>query len=570
MNFTLTYNGGRGSELFDQYATVPTAEMRHGDFSGSTLAILDPATGQPFPNNQIPEDRISAQASAVLRYVPEPNLEGSTRNYRHLTTTHSVSDSINARIIHNFTPIGGRGGPPGPGGGFGGRGGAGRGGALGGALGGRTNVILTTQVQFRRSEGDQRTVFSTLGGTSRSTTVGLPTSLNVIRGRNLHNLTVNVSRTSNTTRNWFSGVENVSGNAGISGISDDPFARGPPALSFSSITGLGDVTPSRRTDRRVSAEYSWTRPMGRHTLRTGGDVRFDRGSSYTESNANGAFVFTGLYTSGSLAPFPGSDVADFLLGLPQQASVQFGPGDVVLSGRSLSLYLMDDWRARPNLTLNLGLRYELLWPYVEHRGQLVNLDVAPDFTGAVPVQAGAAGPFTGVFPDALVQTDANNLAPRVGIAWRRWRGTVLRGGYGVSYNSGTYNAIARQLASQPPFAVTNTQIGTLNAVLLMEDALMGGSPTETTNSYGVDKDYVLGLTDPVALSCATAFNCCPISHGWLVATRACTSTTRSTIRLSPNARRTCERASRSTGATTRCSKRRSSNARRSTTRSGGP
>ena len=121
-------------------------------------------------------------------------------------------------------------------------------------------------------------------------------------------------------------MQNVASTAGIQGVAADPFAWGVPALSFSSITGLRDVTPSQRSDRRFSTGYTWTRHAGRHTVRLGGDVRVDRNSSHTEANANGAFVFTGLYTSGGRQPRGGADVADFLLGLPQQATVQYGPG----------------------------------------------------------------------------------------------------------------------------------------------------------------------------------------------------------------------------------------------------
>ena len=77
----------------------------------------------------------------------------------------------------------------------------------------------------------------------------------------------------------------------------------------------------------------------------------------------------------------------------------------------------------------------------------------PDFTAAVPVLSGGTGPFTGAFPAALLHTDANNIAPRLGAAYRIKPGLILRGGYGISYNSGSYSTIARQLASQPPFAV---------------------------------------------------------------------------------------------------------------------
>ena len=490
-NFTFGYNGSRGSSLFDQYATVPTAAMRNGDFSGSGMPLVDPATGQPFPANQIPASRLNPSALALLRYIPLPNLDGTTRNYHYSTTTASVSDAINARVTHNFTPnitapgrFGGRGGG-GPGGG-GGRGGRGQ-----QQLRRGTSVTMTAQLQYRRTDGDQANVFSTLGGTTNSTSLGVPVTLTVSRGRTLHNFNVNVSRTTSATTNRFSGVENVAGEAGLLGAGTDPFGWGVPSLSFTSITSLRDLTPSERDDRRWSAAYTFAHPVARHVLRLGGDIRIDRSSSHTETNAAGTFLFTGLYTGGA-SRAAGADVADFLLGLPQQASLQYGPGTVAFTGRSTSLFAQDDWRVRPNLTLNLGLRYELLWPFTEENNHLANLDVTPTFSAAAPVVAGAAGPYTGSFPLALLRTDTNNVAPRVGAAWRLRNGMIVRGGYGVSYNSGSYAAIARNLASEPPFAVSNTNIGAINRVLLLEDALAGAPLSETTNNYGVDKDYALG------------------------------------------------------------------------------
>jgi hypothetical protein len=338
-------------------------------------------------------------------------------------------------------------------------------------------------------------VFATLGGQNEGSSLSTPVSLNISRGRDQHAINVGLSKTSSQTSNQFTGVTDISGAAGIQGISTDPFAWGLPSLSFSSISGLRDTAPSLRSDRRFSTSYTWTRPRGRHTFRAGGDVRYDRGSSHSEANANGSFVFTGAYTNGGVQSRGPYDVADFLLGLPQQASVQFGPGDVALTGKSMSLFVQDDWRLRGNLTVNLGLRYELMWPFVERQGQLVNLDVTPDFTAAAPVMAGDVGAFSGEFPEGLLVTDSNNLAPRVGFAWRGPAGLVLRGGYGTSYNAGSYAAIARQLASQPPFAVTNTRIGSLQTALLLEDALSGASAAETTNNYGVDRDYVLGRVE---------------------------------------------------------------------------
>jgi hypothetical protein len=90
---------------------------------------------------------------------------------------------------------------------------------------------------------------------------------------------------------------------------------------------------------------------------------------------------------------------------------------------------------------------------------MVNLDVNSDFTAAVPVLSGGTGPFSGKFGKGLINLDNNNVAPRVSFAWRARPGTILRGGYGVSYNAGSFSTIGRQLVGQPPFAVTNTSIG---------------------------------------------------------------------------------------------------------------
>ena len=74
--------------------------------------------------------------------------------------------------------------------------------------------------------------------------------------------------------------------------------------------------------------------------------------------------------------------------MPQQASINYGPGNVRMRGRGLSAYFQDDWRFRGNLTFNVGVRYELIWPYLETHGHMVNLDVNDTFTSAAPVLSG--------------------------------------------------------------------------------------------------------------------------------------------------------------------------------------
>ncbi|MEQ1758009.1 MAG: TonB-dependent receptor [Vicinamibacterales bacterium] len=475
-NFTFNYTGNRGANLFDQYATVPSAAMRAGDFSSLTQPIINPATGLPFANNQV--TGIDPRAQYLLSFLPLPNLDGTSRNYHSVTTTDSSANNINLRIVQNFTPnVAGRGG----------RGAGPRGGGAGGARGrgaqAGTSAVLNAQVQYRSGGNERNNVFQTLGGDSTNSSLTVPITLNVTRARMQHTFTTTFSRTRSTTTNQYAFVEDVAGRAGITGASPDAFDWGVPTLSFASLSSLNDLTPTRRSDSRVSVGYSWSKPIGRQTLRFGGDLRRDVSSSRTDSNARGSFVFTGLYS--------GSDFADFLLGRPQQASVNYGPGDVELHGRSMSLFAQDDWR-RGAVTINAGLRYELLWPLVEGSGQLVNLDVAPDFSAAVPVTAGGTGPYAGSLPDGLIRTDYNNFAPRIGIAWRATTGTVVRGGYGVSFNNGSYSTLARQMAGQPPYAVTNTSIGSSDDPLDLASALAVSSLATTTNTFGVAPDYQLG------------------------------------------------------------------------------
>jgi len=297
---------------------------------------------------------------------------------------------------------------------------------------------MTAQLQYRRNDSDQLNILPQLGGHASSSSFAVPVSFNIRHKRTMHTLNVNVSSTSADTVNHFANVVNVAGNAGIQGVSTDPFDYGVPSLSFSSLQSVRDLTPTRRTDKRLAMSYSWTRPWKTHLLRAGGDVRIDRSDARTDPNANGAFVFTGLYSGGPTGSrIPGADFADFLLGVSQSAMLQFGPGNVELRGRSGSLFFQDDWRVNGKLTFNLGVRYELIDPYTEADGRLVNLDATPTFTAVAPVEAGGSGPFTGSFPNGLINPDRNNIAPRLGAAYRVKPGFVLRGGYGISYNSGS-------------------------------------------------------------------------------------------------------------------------------------
>jgi hypothetical protein len=172
--------------------------------------------------------------------------------------------------------------------------------------------------------------------------------------------------------------------------------------------------------------------------------------------------------------------------------VQYGPGVERFRARGYNLYVMDDWRVKSGVTINAGLRYEYQSPYWEADNRLVNLDVAAGFTAASPVIAGTSGAFTGAFPSTIVEADRNNLAPRIGLAWKVNPKTTVRGGYGINYASVPYMSIAERMAAQPPFAVSDTRIGTATAPLNLATVFASQNTATTTNNFGVDRGYRLG------------------------------------------------------------------------------
>jgi len=151
---------------------------------------------------------------------------------------------------------------------------------------------------------------------------------------------------------------------------------------------------------------------------------------------------------------------------------------------------------RANLTLNVGLRYEYNGPYTEAANRIANLDVAPGFVAATPVLPGQTGPFNGMFPASLVRPDRNNFAPRIGLAWRPLKKTVVRAGYGINYNLAQYGIMVQNFAFQPPFANTATNTTDVTDVIAGTPlTLMNGFPSTAgtvTNNFAVNPDYRLG------------------------------------------------------------------------------
>jgi hypothetical protein len=479
--FFVHYNGARSQNPFDAFSTVPTEDERKGIFPGFTVNNINPV------------------AQSLLPYIPEPNLPGTVKNFHFVTSATSNSDDLNMRIIHAFgksTLMGQR--RFGPGG------------------GGRNN--LNFGFHYHATSSNLTNPFPSVGGTTAVRSFDIPVGYVRSFGKLTNILRFDFNRNRISTKNLYAFITNVAGDvAKIPGVSPNAFDWGIPNLSFTGFSSLNDINPLLRRDQTftISDFAIWSR--GKHTWRWGGDFRRIQLNTETASNPRGSFTFTGVNAAQifNVAAVPGTglDFADFLLGLPQLSTVQFGANNYHFRGNSWDLFAQDEWRARGNLTLNLGLRYEYVSPYSEINNLIANLTLAPGLTAVVPVlPAGSnpqlcaiypcaigTSPYTGALPATLVRPDRNNFAPRVGIAWKPLAKTVVRAGYGINYNTGAYSSIVQQLAFQQPFTVVQTNRECLSPsdvnCIPPSNLALGfaqAPPTTIANNYGVDPNYRLG------------------------------------------------------------------------------
>jgi len=484
----------RNSSPFNQYAIVPTAAERSGDFSRSTgpggevVPIYDPATGRQFAGNRIGPGRISPQAKALLPYIPLPNQPG-LQNFQYLTTSQTNQTRVGGRFIHNFGSGGGGAALPS---------------FLQGLLG-DTNHGLTQNLNlnfnFSHAAVDLLNVFPRLGGASQTYQYSLNAGYGIGYHRWTNNASLNWNRTNALVANFFTGKQDIASQSGIRGLGTDPFNYGVPDLVFSRFQGVSEQIPKSTLNQTIAFTdtVSWTGK--KHNVRFGGDYRRVLLDVQGGTNVTGSFYFTGFATQRpGAAPVAGqepsgSDFADFLLGLPQEAALQQGTGKFYFSANVFDLFVQDDWRPLAKLTLKGGLRYEYYSPYTERHNRLTNLSFTPSLSRLDVVFPNSISPINGKYPASVVNPDRKDFAPRVGFAWRAHKQIVVRGGYGINYNTGQYAALIQNLAYQQPFADTLTNIVPARSApsLSLATALTHTTtPSGITNNFALNKNYLLG------------------------------------------------------------------------------
>src|SRR5262249_39876991 len=342
--------------------------------------------------------------------------------------------------------------------------------------------------------------FPGLGGKQTVHNMNTNFGYSAVKGLFLNSLRFTWNRSNVNGINRFTNVNNIEEQLGITGVSQLPADYGLPVLNFQpQFSSLRDMTPVFRNNQTFVISDSMSLTRGKHSWTWGGDFRRILADVRNAGNARGTFTFTGAATglpgpNQRVVPGTGLAFADFLLGYAQQTSIQFGAEDYQFRSNSWDLFVQDNWRAGKTLTLNLGLRYEYVTPYIEINNQLANLDVASAFSAVAVVLPGQVGPLSGKkYPSGLIKPDANNFAPRVGAAWKPFSKTVVRAGYGINYNLAQYGLMSTQLGFQPPFASAQINPAATTTSLTLQNGFPFNpvSPNQLTNTYAVDPNYAL-------------------------------------------------------------------------------
>ena len=451
----LAYQGTRDHYAMTYPALVPTEAERAGNLAdavGQPSTIIDPTTGQPYPGSVVP---VSTQAQALLALYPLPNVSGNPLyNYQAALLNSSHQDVMQLRLDKT--------------------------------LGRRDQLYGNFNLESTRAGAVS--LFSFVDTTD---TLGLNTNINWahrLNPRVFGYLTYRFSRQRTLVRPQFEGRENISGAAGVGGNDQDPAQWGPPALNFSrGIAVLSDGESAFNRNRTDGVSPSMSIFHRRHNITVGGDVRWQQFNENFEQDPRGTFTFTGAVT--------GSDLADFLIGIPDASSIAFGNAGKYLRQRVYDAYATDDWRVLPILTINAGTRWEYGAPITELQNRLVNLDVAQGFTNVAPVLASdPVGSLTGShYPRSLVKPDRLGIEPRIGISWRPIPAStiVVRAGYGIYHDTSVYLNPELKLTQQAPLSKSVSQQYSASCPLTLANGFTACGTT-TPQTFALDPNFRVG------------------------------------------------------------------------------
>ena len=452
--FFFNWESGRQvSSVSPSLRIVPPTAMRNGDFralvdkTGKPIVLKDPL-GIGIVNNVIPTSKLSPQIQTFLKFVAAPNTVQGANNFINTPiSAQGRQDNYTARIDHNFSAKD--------------------------TVSGRYIFNDTFEAGIPYWGHDQR---DNLGRSqnlvgSWTHTFG-STVINDFRS-GWHKF--GESEIFGTTNDP---AFDIAGMMGLPGIAHTAKYYGPPSISINGPEGAFSVFDLQRQigpRDRANQQYQFTDALswqrGKHFLKFGADLE-DRNITFDQArDPRGSMTFDGTYT--------GSALADFVLGYVKSSRLNPVDTHTRLWNWWTGIYANDDWKVRPNFTINLGLRYDAFQRPRQTDDQLANIEV----NGVIPTIT--TFPNTSAYGRSLIAPDRNNFGPRVGFAYQPSfiKDTVVRAGYGIYYTPEIANAY---------FAMAEGAQATGGASITGN---LAGSPNYfTSNPYGASAAGALSFT----------------------------------------------------------------------------
>lgn len=407
------YEGFRNREGATDTRVVLSGLERQGDFSRSGVSLSDPLTGEPFPDNRIPASRLDPIAQGLLdAFVPLPNLSGN-----RVTRSPALEDDRDQ-------------------------------------FGVRSDLHTSeNNTLFARYQLSSRTSANPLGGSNFSPAgENFESTLQDVTVSDTYIFSpeaINVARFS--FNRIFAEPQTTSGIAssefGFETENTQPSAVGVPFIGLSGFFSLGDGQQifSERENNAFDFSNDFSYLKGRHFLKVGGQILRENVRVAFLNRPNGDHTFTG--------EFAGVPPADFLLGLSRR--FRQGGGDPIKDGAGwlYGLYAQDEFRVSRRVTLNLGLRYELPVPFKEEEDRVNGWLPGVQSTLFPEAPAGLVFPGDPGVGRGIIDTDTNNIAPRLGVAWDLFGDgrTSIRAGWGMYYDAIPQQGDIFQNILAPPF-----------------------------------------------------------------------------------------------------------------------
>jgi outer membrane receptor protein involved in Fe transport len=450
---------------------VPTDAQKGGNFAGTPIS--DPLTtgtcpgstgkGACFPNNVIPQSRLTSTSTTAQAYMPEPNQGGLNNLSSYVSSPNSFDsfvgkvderltekDSVAFRITNRQSYLGSP----------------------------YTNPLAVGSNNTGQFGAFANTHVAIAGLTY--TRLFKPTLINELR--------IGYTRNNSQNKGNFAGTDYTS-KFGLPVSTTDTGLIGFPTIGITNYQQIGPNNnfPIIYYTNSASLGDTFTWVNGAHLIKAGVDILHNQTVDPYANNVRGTYQFTGFWT--------GQPYADFLLGYLNSDSRLLAVNVNHFLSTSYGTFAQDDWKATSNLTLNLGLRWEVNKPPIDSADKLTNFipGLNKEAIASLDSLSGTGVGFTNPslvvtakdagLPRSLVYTSYRNFAPRFGFAWRPFGGnkTVIRGGYGIFFGGMIQNGIRTGLADGFPFAITQTGNRSATNPLQLDWASPFPNPTLVSN-----------------------------------------------------------------------------------------